>query len=91
MDNSALNEARKLIAQVGRIMLERNLTDLAGGNISVRVDDRIVMSPSYAGTRKFWQLQPEDILMLDLKGHLLEGAGKVSREAPTHLKLRHSV
>jgi len=90
MDNSALYEARKLIAQVGRIMLERNLTDLAGGNISVRVDDRIVMSPSYAGTRKFWQLQPEDVLMLDLKGELLEGNGKVSREAPTHLRLLNS-
>jgi L-fuculose-phosphate aldolase len=90
MDNSALNEARKLIAQVGKIMLERNLTDLAGGNISIRVDDRIAMSPSYAGTRKFWQLQPEDILILDLKGNLLEGDGKVSREAPTHIKLLNS-
>jgi L-fuculose-phosphate aldolase len=90
MDNSALNETRKLVAQVGRIMLERNLTDLAGGNISVRVEDRIVMSPSYAGTRRFWQLQTEDILVLDLKGNLLEGAGKVSREAPTHLKLLNS-
>jgi L-fuculose-phosphate aldolase len=90
MDNSALNEARKLIAQAGSIMLERNLTDLAGGNISIRVDDRIAMSPSYAGTRKFWQLHPEDILVLDLKGNLLEGDGKVSREAPTHIKLLNS-
>jgi len=90
MDNSGLIEARTLIAQAGRIMLERNLTDLAGGNISIRVDDRIAMSPSYAGTRKFWQLQPEDVLVLDLKGNLLEGAGKISREAPTHLKLLNS-
>jgi L-fuculose-phosphate aldolase len=90
MDNSALNEARKLIAQVGKIMLERNLTDLAGGNISIRVGDRIVMSPSYAGTRKFWQLQPDEILVLDLKGNLLEGDGKVSREAPTHIRLLNS-
>jgi L-fuculose-phosphate aldolase len=90
MDNSALNEARKLVAQAGSIMLERNLTDLAGGNISVRVDDRIVMSPSYAGTRKFWHLQPEDVLVLDLQGNLMEGAGKVSREAPTHIKLLNS-
>jgi len=71
-------------------MLERNLTDLAGGNISIRVDDCIAMSPSYAGTRKFWQLQPEDVLVLDLNGNSLEGAGKISREAPTHLKLLNS-
>ena len=90
MDNTAITEARRLVAQVGKVMLDRNLTDLAGGNISVRVDDRIVMSPSYAGTRKFWQLQPEEVLVLDLKGALLEGNGKVSREAPTHLKLLNS-
>jgi L-fuculose-phosphate aldolase len=90
MDKSPLYEARKLIAQVGKIMLNRNLTDLAGGNISVRVEDTIAMSPSYAGTRQFWQLQPEDVLVLDLKGNVLEGGGKISREAPTHLKLLNS-
>ena len=87
MEQKSLYEARELIAQVGRIMLERDLTDLAGGNISVRVEDKVVMSPSYAGTRKFWQLKPEDVLVLDLRGELLEGEGEVSREAPTHLKL----
>jgi L-fuculose-phosphate aldolase len=45
------------------------------------------MSPSYAGTRKFWELEPDDVLVLDLKGKLLDGNGKVSREAPVHLKL----
>jgi L-fuculose-phosphate aldolase len=87
MQSPLLNEARELIAQAGKIMLERNLTDLAGGNISVRVEDKIAMSPSYAGSHKFWRLKPEDVLVLDLQGNLLEGEGKVSREAPTHLKL----
>jgi L-fuculose-phosphate aldolase len=87
MDIATLDEARELIAQVGRIMLERNLTDLAGGNISVRIEDKIAMSPSYAGSRTFWRLKPEKVLVLDLQGNLLEGEGKVSREAPTHLKL----
>jgi len=90
MDNSGLIEARTLIAQAGRIMLERNLTDLAGGNISIRVEDKVVISPSYAGTRKFWQLKPEEVLVLDLNGKLLEGNGAISREAPTHLKLLNS-
>jgi L-fuculose-phosphate aldolase len=87
MDKSPLSEARQLIAKVGKIMLDRNLTDLAGGNISIRVDDRIAMSPSYAGTRKFWELKAEEVLVMDLKGNLLEGDGKISREAPTHLTL----
>jgi len=90
MEQILLYEARELVAQVGKIMLERNLTDLAGGNISMRVNDKIAMSPSYAGTRKFWQLKPEDVLVLDLQGNLLEGEGKISREAPVHLKLLNS-
>jgi len=90
MEQKSLYEARELVAQVGKIMLERNLTDLAGGNISMRVEDKIAMSPSYAGTRKFWQLKPEDVLVLDLAGKLLEGDGKISREAPVHLKLLNS-
>jgi len=90
MDESALFEARSLVARVGKIMLDRNLTDLAGGNISVRVDNRVLMSPSYAGTRKFWELTPADVLVLDLNGNLLEGNGKISREAPVHLKLLNS-
>jgi len=90
MEQILLHEARELIAQVGRIMLERNLTDLAGGNISIRVEDKIAMSPSYAGQRKFWQLKPEEVLVLDLQGNLLDGEGKISREAPVHLKLLNS-
>jgi len=90
MEQKLLHEARELVAQVGKIMLQRNLTDLAGGNISMRVDDKIAMSPSYAGTRKFWRLKPEEVLVLDLEGNLLEGDGKISREAPVHLKLLNS-
>ena len=80
-------EERKLVAKVGAMMLQRNLTDLAGGNISVRVEDKIIMSPTYAGTKHFWQLEPEQVLVLDLKGNKLEGDGEISREIPTHVKL----
>ena len=87
MVDSKLWEARQLVAKVGEILLQRNLTDLAGGNISMRVEDRIVMSPTLAGPNKFWQLQPEEVLILDLEGNKLDGDGGISREAPTHLKL----
>ncbi len=90
MEEKSLYQSRDLIAQIGEIMFKRNLTDLAGGNISVRVDDKIAMSPSYSGARKFWRLKPEDVLVLDLQGNLLSGEGKISREAPVHLKLLNS-
>jgi len=79
MDEKLISQARETIAQIGAVMFERNLTDLAGGNISMRVEDRVIMSPSYSGARKFWQLKPEDVLVLDLEGNLLSGAGNISR------------
>jgi L-fuculose-phosphate aldolase len=80
-------EARKLLADVGAMMLQRRLTDLAGGNISMRLEDKIIMSPTYAGTKKFWQLEPEEVLVLDLEGNKIDGDGEISRETPTHIKL----
>jgi L-fuculose-phosphate aldolase len=68
-------------------MFERKISDLAGGNISMRVDDHVLITPSLASARKFWQLKPEEILILDCNGNLLEGEGKVSRELVTHLAL----
>jgi len=82
-----IKAARKLIAKVGGLMFERNLTDLAGGNISIRVGENILMSPSYAGTYQFWDIEPEDVLVLSRDGEKMEGKGKISRESPTHLKL----
>ncbi len=80
-------EARKQICDAGALLFQRELTDLAGGNISLRIDDSILITPSFSGTRKRWQLKPEDILVLDLKGNVVEGKGTISREAPTHLLL----
>ena len=87
MSEINLLEARTLLAKVGAMMLRRNLTDLAGGNISMRVGDKIVMSPTYAGAKHFWQLEPEQVLVLDLDGNKIEGKGEISRESPTHIKL----
>ena len=87
MKSTRLQEARQTLARVGEMMLRRNLTDLAGGNISARVADRIVMSPTLAGTERFWQLEPEEVLVLDLQGNKLEGQGDLSRETPTHVAL----
>ncbi len=87
MANTIFLEERKLVAKIGSIMLQRNLTDLAGGNISMRVEDRILMSPTYAGPKRFWELEPEMVLVLDLAGNKLEGNGERSREVPTHVRL----
>ncbi len=80
-------DLRQRIAEIGALMYARNLTDSAGGNISLRVDDVILMTPRYAGSKYLWRLRPEQILVLDLAGNRLEGEGEVSREVRVHLKL----
>ena len=80
-------EIREQIAEIGKVMYNRILTDAAGGNISVRVGDRIIMTPRYAGSKWHWDLKPENVLVLDLKSQKIEGEGDVSREVKVHADL----
>jgi L-fuculose-phosphate aldolase len=80
-------ETRAHIARIGRLLFERHLTDSAGGNVSVRVGDQVCITPRYSGQSRQWQLNPEDVLVVDLDGKLLDGDGQLSRESKVHLKL----
>jgi ribose 5-phosphate isomerase B len=83
-----LSQARRKIAETGRMVFERHLTDAAGGNISVRVnDDTVCITPRYSGSRRHWQLQPDQVLRSDLLGNKLEGDGEVSRESKVHYRI----
>lgn len=80
-------EARAKIAEIGRFLFDRHLTDAAGGNISVRVGDVLCISPRYSGSKRQWQLKPEDVLVADLNRTILEGVGEISRESNVHFRL----
>jgi L-fuculose-phosphate aldolase len=78
---------RQKIADLGRLMYSRKLTDSAGGNISVRAGELVCITPRYAGAKFRWELRPEQVLICDLDGKKLEGDGDISREAKVHLNL----
>ncbi|MDA1372780.1 MAG: class II aldolase/adducin family protein [Proteobacteria bacterium] len=80
-------EAKKLLVHLGKLMFDRHLTDSAGGNISIRIEDKVLMTPTYAGGHYHWDLNTDQILTLDLEGNRLGGKGEVSREAKVHLAL----
>lgn len=82
-----IQEARRVISQYGLELYQRNLTDASGGNISVRIADKIVMTPKKAGAAWHWNISPDQVLVVDLKGNKLDGYGDVSREAKVHLAL----
>lgn len=54
--------------------------------MAVRADrDKALVTPRYMGQRKRWRIQPEDLLLVDLGGKVLEGEGECSRETRMHL------
>ena len=59
--------------------------------MSARVGDVVCITPRYAGSKHQWQLRPEQILVVDLDGNLLDGNGELSRESKVHLKLHREL
>jgi ribose 5-phosphate isomerase B len=86
-NDDLISQTRMKIADTGRMVFERRLTDSAGGNISVRVGDSVCITPRYSGSKRHWHLQPNQVLVSDLYGNKLEGDGEISREAKVHYRL----
>ncbi|UCH25637.1 MAG: class II aldolase/adducin family protein [Trueperaceae bacterium] len=80
-------EARAKLARLGALLFDRRLTDACGGNMSVRVGDLVCLTPSLSGSKHQWQLEPEEVLVVDFEGNILEGEGTLSREINVHFKL----
>jgi L-fuculose-phosphate aldolase len=83
----SITETRQRIADIGRLMYERFITDTAGGNISARAGDVVCITPRFSGSRLHWHLRPEQVLVIDTHGNKLDGEGEISREARVHLRL----
>ncbi len=73
------------IVEVARLLFERKLLDIAGGNVSARSGNQVHMSPRYSGGRQHWQLSPDDIVCGELGSSELLGHPRLSREAKVHL------
>jgi L-fuculose-phosphate aldolase len=86
-EHVVIEETRQKIADFGRMMFARFLTDTAGGNISTRVGDLVCITSAGCGSKHRWQITPEQVLVTDLQGNLVEGEGKISREAKAHYAL----
>lgn len=81
-----VEEMKIKVVAVSKIVRERNLSDIAGGNISVRNDEGIVcITPKLMGMRYQWEIDESLLTVLDLEGNVLEGAEGVSREVQMHL------
>ena len=75
-------EQRKELAQICHLLYERNLVAATDGNVSMRVSgEHILLTPS--GKNKGF-VKPEEMLVLNFDGTVVEGNGKASKEYPVH-------
>lgn len=81
-----IEQAKQTVAGLGKKMLESGLVAGTWGNISCRIlgEDLVVITPS---GMDYANIQPSDMVLLDLAGQVIEGSRKPSSEAPLHLAI----
>ena len=79
-----MENERKLIVEYGKLLVTKGLTTGTGGNISNydREKKYIAISPSGID---YFETTPEDVVIMDLDGKVVEGIRKPSSEWMMHL------
>jgi L-fuculose-phosphate aldolase len=81
-------QGREVLARVAGMLYERRMTELQGGNMSLRVGDAAVVTPTKVSENTGWRMDAGEILVQDLDGAVLIGdPAMVSREIRLHLRL----
>ncbi len=75
------------ITYIARLMFERRLTDISGGNISARIGETLYLTPRFAGAKLHWRLAAEDILSGDVASDEILESPRCSRESRAHLSI----
>ncbi len=74
---------RKQIVEYGKQMITNHLTTGTGGNLSIYIPEKKVMLISPSGI-DYYKTKLEDVVVMDLDGHVLEGKRKPSSEYELH-------
>lgn len=78
-------EERKEMSKIVKTMFDRWLTNAAGGNFSWKVsDEHYIMTASGLSCKCLWDIEPEDVLVVDNHWEIVEGRGKATREINMH-------
>lgn len=76
---------RKSICEIAKLIYEKELTDLMGGNYSVREGSLIYINERISGPRFQWEVDEDSIIVTDIcKIPVLGDVNSITREANTH-------
>jgi L-fuculose-phosphate aldolase len=76
-------DEREKVVLAGQQMLQRGFTEGTSGNVSMRVADGALITPSSV---PYMEIAPEDVVLMDLEGNVLEGERVASVEHKVHLE-----
>jgi len=80
-----LLKPREIILEIMEFMVKAGLTDYTGGNMALRIGDKIYSTQTKASIDYRWKLHPDDIIVTDVDQNILEGRKeKLSSEADLH-------
>ena len=79
-----MENERKLIVEYGKLLVTKGLTTGTGGNISIFDKEKKYFAISPSGI-DYFETEPEDVVIMDLDGKVVEGARKPSSEWMMHL------
>ncbi len=86
-----MSERKKMLEMIGDLW-DRRLTNAAGGNLAMRVDEgRILLSPSMMSEHKHCRIGIEEPLLIDYDCNVLEGTGAFSREGRMHALIMQNI
>jgi L-fuculose-phosphate aldolase len=83
--NNNIFSLKKEICEIGKRIYNRGYVASNDGNISVRIDENHVLITPTGVSKGF--MEPEDIILVDMEGKLVEGKKKQSSESNMHLQI----
>jgi L-fuculose-phosphate aldolase len=78
---SAEQAAREQLVACGRDLLARGLLSQTSGNLSIRLGDQVLITPS---SMEYDLIEPSDIVLIRLDGSVISGERRPSSETPLH-------
>ena len=66
-----LLKPREIIIEITNLMIERGLTDYSGGNMALKVGEKIYITQTESAEKFRWKIRPDDIIVTDLNRNIL--------------------
>lgn len=84
-----LNDLKQEVYEANMLLVKHNLVIFTWGNVSGKSDDNKYIAIKPSGV-EYDKLTPDDIVIIDIDGNIIEGKLNPSSDTPTHLELYKS-